>query len=203
MSKNEPKGVSEVSEGEQTFITLLADLSRDVKDLEDIALALAGVRTAHEYIYNGTKSAKLLQILLNLQTTHSIIMGMHPESLYSDEKRTSATYEKIIEISENNSKFIEVALDVYQYLTSPAVTAPFLINREYCYNLLNSPLEGTQWSFRGLIFRILSNSKMLLSFQESLKTFAFVKGVISTEKDKGTATGLPPPREPPSEKGVL
>jgi len=73
------------------------------------------------------------------------------------------------------------------------------VNREYCYNLLNSPLGGTQWSFKGIILRIISNTKKLLPYLEYGGVFEYIKGIRSRRRDKGIAESFAPLKPPEEE----
>jgi len=180
----------------EDFDNILRELSEDVRYLEDITLGLDDPDCAYKYLVKIEDSSRLVQLLLSLQRIHSVIIGMHPESPYTGETKKSFIYEKIISISEETVKFIDVTLDVYQYFKS--IVPPYLANKEYCYNLVKSPIEGT-WSFYGLLLRILSNCRKLLPYLQYLKSFEYVKGYASMQRSKGTMDAGPKPPPPPSE----
>jgi hypothetical protein len=144
------------------------------------------------------EGSQLLEALCSMQQAHGLILSMHPESIYTTEVKVNpeTIFNKIIEVSTENKKLIDVTLNVYQILK--AETPRFLASEEYCFLKVVSPIEGTQWSLELLLLMILSNVEALITFLEALVTGAseLKKGELSrlrTQGMKRVEKLIPPP----------
>lgn len=186
-----------MSSVEGKLAEILHSLKENVDILkEEILPELGDVDKAHLYIREPEKSNRLLQVLFDLQRIHSVVLGLHPSSFYSEQKKSSEIYDRVVSIAEETSRFIDVALDVYQCINSQAIT-PYFLNKELCYCLINNQIAGT-FSFKGLIMRIISNCEKLLPFLESLELFEYIKGYLDTKRLEGMGKIFelkPPPKE--------
>ncbi|MGP3705224.1 MAG: hypothetical protein ACKD6O_08050 [Candidatus Bathyarchaeota archaeon] len=160
-----------------------------------------GSKLAYSLIW-GEDSAKLLNALCGLQQMHGLIISMHPETIYATEylqtkPKFETIYNKIIEISEQNAKLIDITLSVYQ--TIKAYTPRYLASYDYCYQQLTSNIGTTGWSFTLLLLQIVSNSEKILSFLETLISGSadIKKGELSGKVIVGRTKALAPSFQPP------
>jgi len=167
-------------------------------------------RKAYELLCDSKVSSLLLESLLSLQQIYGMVLSMHPESIYSSESKVNpdTIFNKVIAVTEKASEMIDITLDVYQVLK--AETPRFLASEDYCYYKIVSTIEGTRWSFYGLLLRVVSDCEKLISFLEILSSGsaewkkgelsrARVFGMAKAEKEAGEyAAGIIPP--PPSLK---
>jgi hypothetical protein len=185
----------------KTFDDLINLINGNLSILEQKFLHFTP-RIAYQILTNPGESEKVLSALLNLQSVHGIVLGLHPESVYSEDYkvRGDTIFNKIIEVSSESSKFIEVTLDVYQ--TLKAKVPPFIGNESYCYIILTSTLHETQWSFYGLILRVINNMKKILSYLTNIAELEKTKGKLAKYRIKGEAEAGTPTIQPPP-KSIL
>jgi hypothetical protein len=152
-----------IEEKVEMFDVLLEEVSAKTKTIKDIVLGL-NKRKAFKLLCGFEDSSTLLNALFSLQQIHGTILSMHPESIYDEDVKynPNTIFNKIIEVSQKNTEFIDITLDVYQLLKSE--TPRFLASEDYCYSKFLSPIEGTQWSLYGLLLRVIGNCEKLISF---------------------------------------
>jgi len=178
------------------FSSIVDNIEGNVEILETYIVNLTK-KIARNIMTDVSLQSKIVNALLELQTVRGVVLGMHPDSFYSEyhKEKSSAVYNKVVELSERNSNFIDIALDVFAYLKS--LVKEYVASDVYCYNLLTNPLEGTRWSFYLLVCRILSDCKKIISYLKNISPYEKQKGILSRERIKGETEALPPPYPPP------
>jgi len=169
------------------FSDLIMSVETNVKELDRYILQLTP-NSAHKILNDPVTSQEFVRIMIELQALQGIVLGMHPESLYSSEYKTKerTIFEKAIEISEVNSRFIEVALEVYQSLKASIVD--FTSNPINSYNLIIKIIPGTRWSFYGIVLQVLNNCKKLVTYLKHLPNFEAKKGELTYTRRLGEIT---------------
>jgi hypothetical protein len=184
---------------------IMDELLKQKEVIEKYALNFhgkVGRRIAYKLLCEK-EGAELLKALCSMQQAHGLILSLHPESIYSVEVKVNpeTIFNKIIDISWQNKKLIDITLNVYQILKSE--TPPFLANDEYCFLKVINPIEGTQWSLELLLLTILSNVESILTFLDALISGAseLKKGELSRLRiqgmrmaDKSLILPKPPPK---------
>jgi len=169
-------------EVEKTINNFIESLDSIVKELESKFIALTP-KKALNLLTNPTESADFISQLTDLQTLYGLVVSMHPENIYEKESKERTIFENILSEVSELSKFVESALEVYHLLKS-RILAP--IGREtYCYSLMVNVIEGTRWSFYGLMLQIISKSKKILGFFRTLASAEYEKGKIVYYRKKG------------------
>ena len=161
---------------------LVEGIEQVVEDLESIFIPLTP-KKAYLLLSNTSQSSYFIKQLTDLQTLYGLVISMHPESLYEKESKERTIFENIINEAEELSKFIDSALEIYHLMKARAF-AP-LCTKTFCYSLMVNIIEGTRWSFYGLILQIISKSKKIISFFKSLAPAEYEKGKVPYLRKKG------------------
>lgn len=159
---------------------LISSMEVNVKELESIILMLTPEK-AYNLLNDVPTSQEFLSLLIELQSLHSVVLGMHPVSLYGKEsfevKGVREIYNNCLESAETLSKMISMALRLYAELKS-FVQVKFLNTKMYCYDLLIKQVKGTGWSFYGIMLQIINLCVDLVSFFKYFEEFEKRKGEL-------------------------
>jgi hypothetical protein len=167
---------------EVTLNDFIATIELIITDLEKYFISITP-RKAYNLLTDSVVSSDFVRQLTDLQSLYGIVVSMHPESLYEKESKERTIFENIINEAEELSKFIDSALEVYHLMKSRAF-AP-LCTQTFCYTLMLNVIEGTRWSFYGIILQIISKSKKIVSFFKSLAPAEYEKGRVPYLRKKG------------------
>lgn len=160
----------EQSDNEPNIQGFIQKISKHIQYLDSIKVLTRG--KAYEIFDDYKETEKLLNSLIGLQSVFGMFISLHPESIYSQQfKQTSDIFEKVSQTAEETSTFIEATLKAWDIVKQQI--KPYNKNAYFCYNILTQEFKGTEFSFHGLILRILSNCAKLSSYLENM-----VKGEI-------------------------
>lgn len=182
---------------------ILTELDSSIKKIRSIVVELKP-ENAKDLLISNEKSTELLENLLNLQSLHSIILRYHPEELYSSQKERIkgdeiTVYNLLIEMSKDNSKLIDYAIGLFQYLQMRAYTLKYTITSHICFVWLTTSISKSM-SFKLAVLNIISNYHKLEPYFRYLKIAPREQGEVEAQKtegyDTGHSTALPkPPKE--------
>ena len=162
--------------------TLIKSLSINVEELKKYTLFLTPEK-AYDLLNDAVKSEEFLRLLIELETLHSVVLGMHPVSLYGKESYETKTvsniqiYNKALDTAERLDKMIGLTLKIYGEIKSQANTT-FLSTKTYCYNLMIKDFKGCGWSFYGLLLQIINLCSGLINLFKYLEEYEKKKGEL-------------------------
>jgi hypothetical protein len=167
--------------------SLVKDIDGSIAILHDRIIKLTA-ENARKILVDAEFGAEVVDAFMKLQEIHGIILCMHPDSIYSGtdfKEKPNTIFNDLIALSKANSDLIDIAFDVLQHLQSPDVSG-IMANDEYCYNLFKNKIdESVSWSFCGLVLRILSNCRKIVSYLSNIKPLEREKGDIAEQRNVG------------------
>jgi len=195
MSKPSDNNKAEVSEDENGLDKILDELDNCLEYLDENVNGLTR-ETAKDFLTKPKKYREMLTSLIKLHKLHGLVMGFHPEEIYSTEtSQKSGGAETIYNMplfkSEETTRLINFASKIFQHWAKIARKGSYMVTRRMCFEWLTGNSDTCPLSFQTAVTRILENCNELLPYLKYQKLMSFEKGRVQAKKRKGLARELP------------